>query len=76
MSARLKAIATVKSDSRILDAWDEGEDGLWATLRPGWKWEDVHALHESTPRCFLRSLKMVKPCNCEECNAEKQRAKA
>lgn len=65
--ARDKALDKVRADKRVLNAWDEGEDGLWALLKVGWQWDDVHAIHESTPKAFLASLARVKECRCKEC---------
>jgi hypothetical protein len=42
-------------DPRILEIWDECEDGIWARLAPGYHWDGSSCLHEYTCRDLLRA---------------------
>lgn len=49
------------------DREEDGGDGYWIVLQPGWKWDGdligvVHAIHENTKREAHRQG--VVPCNC------------
>ena len=59
----------------IAEEWDEGRpedggDGYWIVLRPGWKWAGdpvgcCHSIHEDTRR--LARAEGVLPCKCRDC---------
>lgn len=64
------------SKQHIASEWDEGHpddggDGYWIRLKPGWKWSGdsmgaVHCIHEAT-RKKAHSEGVMK-CNCDGCN--------
>ena len=65
----MKTLKRLKQDPRVLDAWDEGEDGYWITLKTGW-WSpamETHAVHEWNIRDLLREFRSIEPCNCADC---------
>jgi len=50
--------------------WNEGEDGHWIELVPGFKWSGdpvgaVHTIHEDTKRQAWRET--VERCACKDC---------
>lgn len=59
----------------IREEWSEGNpedggDGYWIALKPGWKWAGdpvgaVHSIHEPTRR--LAHKETVLPCQCPDC---------
>ena len=58
----------------IREEWDEGDDGYWIDLVPGWKWDDdtlgnCHIIHEDNKVSAYRQG--VMPCNCNDCKAYK-----
>lgn len=63
------------ADPRVDEAWDEGDDGLWVSLRAGWKWGggDTHFLHERSVGALRREMKNVKRCFCLECRLAEKR---
>ena len=46
---------------------DDGGDGYWIALKPGWRWADdvVHCIHEDTRAKAHREC--VVPCACRDC---------
>ncbi len=42
---RYKTLDRVAADPRILKVWDEGDDGVWASLVQGYNYEGCSALH-------------------------------
>lgn len=46
--------------SIIDNQWDEGEDGYWIQLKPGWTVDDSTAIHELTKQKALQRLKDAK----------------
>lgn len=63
------------SSKHIHEEWseghpDEGGDGYWITLKPGWKWAgdamgNLHCIHEDTKRAAR--AENVMPCGCDGC---------
>jgi hypothetical protein len=54
---------------------DEGGDGYWVSLKPGWKSDDdpvgvLHCIHEDTKRAAYRIG--VMPCNCRDCTGRQE----
>ncbi len=66
MNGKLAAIAR---DPRVKSAWDEGDDGLWFDLKPGFRIRgyETHAAHESTVKDLRARLRDIEPCNCADC---------
>lgn len=66
------------NDTRIEAISDERAtgDGIWLYLKPGWVWDEVHFVHEDTVRACRQALRVVQPCNCEECETLKAQAAA
>lgn len=42
-------------------------DGVWFYLKPGWRWGDVHFIHEDTKTKCRALLPEIVPCTCKEC---------
>ena len=63
------SLANIGRDPRIQSVWDEGEDGMWFSLKPGFRLaiDDTHAAHERTVRDLRAKLRQIEPCNCEDC---------
>jgi hypothetical protein len=62
----------------IREEWDEGEDGYWIALMPGWKWDGdpvgaCHTIHEDTRSEAKRQG--VLRCDCEDCRTTADGAK-
>ena len=59
----------IKSDPRVIDVWDEGEDGKWAMLKAGFidGESGCHAIHESTYTELKAKMRYIKPCKCQDC---------
>jgi hypothetical protein len=49
-------------------------NSIIVTLKTGWRFNDPgeHVFGEDTPTECLRSLKRTKPCDCAECEANKE----
>lgn len=62
-------LAEIAKDPRVESAWDEGEDGLWFSLKAGFRLriDGTHAAHEVTAKDLLAKLREIEPCNCPEC---------
>lgn len=43
------------------------DQGIWAYLKPGWRFEDTHIVHEDTITQVLARLKEAEPCACMDC---------
>jgi hypothetical protein len=66
----MTAIDRISSHPRVQSVSDEGEDGIWVYLKPGFIWRhgDVHSLHERDTALLLRMLDTeIEPCTCGEC---------
>ena len=64
----MKSLQALAKDRRIASVWDEGDDGYWATLKPGYQWDGVHGLHERTIANLRRRLAEVRTCACSDCS--------
>jgi len=63
--ARIYATGRVaERDGSTAGVWNEGPDGWWAALKPGWSWCDaeVHCCHEDTLTELLRAVRNTTPC--------------
>ena len=56
---RFKSLDKLCEDPRVVEIWDEGEDGLWLSLAEGWNWCDTGACHESTCSSLIAAFKSV-----------------
>jgi len=56
---RYKSLDRLAADPRVIEVWDEGPDGLWVTLAPGWNWDGASSLHEWRVRDLLARLREV-----------------
>jgi hypothetical protein len=66
-NARRADLSKYRNDPRVADAWDEGEDGYWVTLKSGWRWSEVHAVHEWNAKDLARAFSEITPCDCADC---------
>ena len=66
-----KTLENLKLDPRVTDAWDEGDDGYWVSLKPGFysALDDfgIHSVHEWNTKDLLAKMRGVKPCTCKDC---------
>lgn len=62
---RYKSLDKIASDPRVEEIWEEGSDGIWIALMPGFQWEEVHCVHEWSVKDALASFRSVEPCFCE-----------
>jgi hypothetical protein len=53
---RYKTLDKVASDPRVVEVWDEGEDGLWVELAEGFNHEGTSGLHEYTCKDLIEAL--------------------
>lgn len=62
-------VERIRKDPRVHDVWNEGVDGWWVSLNPGYMCldSDCHAVHEWTLTALRRSFKSVVKCNCKDC---------
>jgi hypothetical protein len=62
---RYKTLDRLAADPRVIEIWDEGEDGLWATLADDWwNWDagGTSGVHAETVRDLLYQFRWyVKP---------------
>lgn len=51
---KYKSLDRLARDPRVVEIWDEGPNGLWVSLAPGYNWDDTGSLHEWTVRDLLK----------------------
>jgi len=56
---RYVTLDKVAADPRVVEVWDEGDDGLWIHLAPGFNFEGQAGLHASTVKQLVELFKMV-----------------
>ncbi len=61
----LTALA-LKHPDKIED-WSKDSDGYWINLRPGWQWQECHAVHEWNMKDIGASFRQVERCDCKDC---------
>lgn len=64
-----KWLEKIARDPRIDSVSDEGEDGYWVYLKPGF-WNPnlgCHMIHEWKREHVLHDFKIIEPCDCDEC---------
>lgn len=54
-----KAFDRLESDPRISSIWDEGKDGYWIKLAPGYTYEGCSAIHEWSVKDALACLPLI-----------------
>lgn len=52
---RFKGLDRMTRDPRIVEIWDEGDEGIWAQLAPGYNFDGSSCLHEWTVRDLLQA---------------------
>lgn len=57
---RFRSLDQIAADERVVEIWDEGEDGIWVQLVDGWNWYDVSCVHEWKVRDVLRAFKDIR----------------
>lgn len=59
----------IRRDPRCESIADEGDDGWWVMLRPGYCWPEgeTHAVHERDLESLWREFRTVAPCRCNDC---------
>ena len=65
----MKILEKIKADPRIESAWDEGQDGKWVQLKPGFvlSFDGTHGIHERTWTEVNRKRSQITQCDCEDC---------
>jgi len=56
---RYKTLDKLAADPRIVEIWDEQEDGIWALLADGYNADGSSCLHEWTAGELLRSVNRI-----------------
>lgn len=61
--------ARLRRSRRVESINDEGTNGIWAYLRPGWRCPaaDTHSCHEWSWEELERAVRLAVPCRCDEC---------
>ena len=55
---RYKTLDRLAKDERVVEIWDEGDDGLWILLREDvFTLEGGHVLHERTVKDLVKSFR-------------------
>jgi len=57
---RYRSLDKIAADPRVVEIWDEDEDGIWVQLAKGWNWDDVSCVHEWRVRDVIRAFKDIK----------------
>jgi hypothetical protein len=52
---RYKSLDIMARDPRIVEIWDEGDDGIWAQLAPDYNFDGSSCLHEWSCQGLLRA---------------------
>ena len=58
-NTRYKTLDKLAADPRIVEIWDEDEDGIWASLADGYNAEGCSCLHEWTAKELLASVDRI-----------------
>lgn len=66
---RFRSLDKFNEDPRVREIFDEGEDGIWMWVAPGFTADprDAHDIHEWKVRDILRRARSIVPCDCPEC---------
>lgn len=56
---KYKMLDKLAADPRVVDIWDEREDGIWALLAPGYNADGCSCLHEWTVKGLLASVDRI-----------------
>lgn len=56
---RYKTLDKLAADPRIVEIWDEQEDGIWALLADGYNADGCSCLHEWTVRDLMHSVNRI-----------------
>lgn len=52
---RFKSLDAMARDPRVIEIWDEEDDGIWAQLAPGYNFDGSSCLHEWTVRALIKA---------------------
>jgi hypothetical protein len=64
----MKALDNLKAQHpEKIRGWYKDSDGYWINLKPGWQWQECHAVHEWNVKDALASFKWIERCSCDEC---------
>lgn len=64
---RRGSLAALKADPRVLSVQNEGTDGFWVDLAPGWSRDGAHSVHEYSVRDLHDGMGEVTACDCDVC---------
>lgn len=58
---RYRSLNKIAADPRVIEIWDEGEDGIWIALADGYICADTetHCVHEWNCRDLIASFQSV-----------------
>jgi len=54
---RYKSLDAIAADPRVVEIWDEDEDGIWIALVQGFNFEGCSCVHEWSVRDVIQSFK-------------------
>ena len=62
-------IKQIARNKKVESINDEGRNGIWAYLKPGWRCPagDTHQCHEWTVEELAEAVRNAVPCDCEDC---------
>lgn len=64
-----------KTDKRIDEICDERPSGAWFVyLKPGFHYDGAHCFGEDRKSDIAKTMKFVKPCDCETCKEKMENA--
>jgi len=55
-----RSLDKIAADPRVVEIWDEGEDGIWVQLAEGYNWDDVSCVHEWKVKDVIEAFRWVK----------------
>lgn len=54
---RYKVLDRIAADPRVKEIWEEGSDGIWCSLAPGYNHEGCSGLHEWGAKKFVEHFR-------------------
>lgn len=54
-----RSLDKIANDPRVEKIWDEGEDGIWIQLAPGFNWDGYSCVHEWSVKDAIAAFSSV-----------------